>query len=280
MKRNIQMLLNKLCPNLYNMVVFRVKNGYFCNLNNPTTFNEKVQWRKKNQHDSRYPMLVDKWEVREYISQIEPKILVPTYGVYSKIEDINFEELPDSFIMKPTHGFGKIVICSDKKTLDKEELLKTAQKWFSYNQFSITGEWQYKDLKPRIIVDTLLGENIKDYKFFCFDGEPYAIQIDSDRYTNHKRQLLDTNWKKIPCSLAYPDDESVLEKPTELEEMLNISRKLSKGFDFVRVDLFLVNGKIYFSELTFTPGNGMDRFTPYDMDAQFGNQWIIDKNQH
>lgn len=274
------MLLNKLCPNLYNMVVFRVKNGYFCNLNNPTTFNEKVQWRKKNQHDSRYPMLVDKWEVREYISQIEPKILVPTYGVYSKIEDINFEELPDSFIMKPTHGFGKIVICSDKKTLDKEELLKTAQKWFSYNQFSITGEWQYKDLKPRIIVDTLLGENIKDYKFFCFDGEPYAIQIDSDRYTNHKRQLLDTNWKKIPCSLAYPDDESVLEKPTELEEMLNISRKLSKGFDFVRVDLFLVNGKIYFSELTFTPGNGMDRFTPYDMDAQFGNQWIIDKNQH
>lgn len=235
---------------------------------------------KKNQHDSRYPMLVDKWEVREYISQIEPKILVPTYGVYSKIEDINFEELPDSFIMKPTHGFGKIVICSDKKTLDKEELLKTAQKWFSYNQFSITGEWQYKDLKPRIIVDTLLGENIKDYKFFCFDGEPYAIQIDSDRYTNHKRQLLDTNWKKIPCSLAYPDDESVLEKPTELEEMLNISRKLSKGFDFVRVDLFLVNGKIYFSELTFTPGNGMDRFTPYDMDAQFGNQWIIDKNQH
>lgn len=280
MKRNIQMLLNKLCPNLYNMVVFRVKNGYFCNLNNPTTFNEKVQWRKKYQHDSRYPMLVDKWEVREYISQIEPKILVPTYGVYSKIEDINFEELPDSFIMKPTHGFGKVVICSDKKTLDKEEVLKTAQKWFSYNQFSITGEWQYKDLKPRIIVDTLLGENIKDYKFFCFDGEPYAIQIDSDRYTNHKRQLLDTNWKKIPCSLAYPDDTSVLEKPTELEEMLDISRKLSKGFDFVRVDLFLVNGKIYFSELTFTPGNGMDRFTPYDMDSQFGSQWIIDKNQH
>lgn len=277
MKRNIQMFLNKLCPNLYNMFVFRVKNGYFCNLSNPKTFNEKVQWRKKYQHDSRYPMLVDKWEVRKYISQVEPEILVPTYGVYSKIEDIKFEDLPDRFIMKPTHGFGKVVICTDKKKLVKEELIKTAQKWFSYNQYTITGEWQYKDLKPRIIVDSLLGENIKDYKFFCFDGEPYAIQVDSDRYTSHKRQLLDTDWVKLPCSLAYPDDKSVLEKPDELAKMLDISRKLSKGFDFVRVDLFLVDGRIYFSELTFTPGNGMDRFTPYSMDIQFGNQWKVDK---
>ncbi len=277
MKRNIQIFLNKICPDIYNRIVFRVKNGYSCNLSNPITFNEKVQWRKKYQHDSRYPMLVDKWEVRKYISQIEPDILVPSYGVYSRIENIKFEELPDSFIMKPTHGFGKVIICTDKKLLNKEEMIKTGRKWFSYNQFSITGEWQYKDLKPRVIVDSLLGENIKDYKFFCFNGEPYAIQVDSDRYTSHKRQILNTNWDKLPCGLAYPHDESILEKPSELEKMLDISRKLSKDFDFVRVDLFLVEDKIYFSELTFTPGNGMDRFTPYSMDVQFGDQWIIDK---
>lgn len=274
-KRKIQIILNKICPDLYNYIYFFVKNHYFYNISNPQTFNEKIQWRKKYQHDSRYPLLVDKWEVRNYVSEICPDILVPTYGVFNSVEEINFDLLPDAFIMKPTHGFGQVIICIDKNTLDRKKVMDRMKSWFSYNQFSITGEWQYKDIRPRVIVDQLLGENIKDYKFFCFDGEPYAIQIDSDRYFDHKRQIRDINWNRIECSLAYPNDETELDKPKQLDAMLKICYQLSKNFDFVRVDLFLIKGKIFFSEMTFTPGNGMDRFRPKEMDYQFGRKWNL-----
>ena len=274
-KRTIQITLNKVCPNLYNKVWFLYKTHYMCNINNPRTFNEKIQWRKKSQHDSRFPPLVDKWEVRAYVKAKCPDILVDSYGVYEKIEDIDFSSLPNSFIIKPTHGFGRVIICSDKKTFDEETAKKTMKNWLSYNQYALTGEWQYKDLKPRIIIDKLLGENIKDYKFFCFNGSPYVIQIDSDRYINHKRQLRDINWCRIPCTYNYPNDLCDIEKPTKLTEMIDICKKLSYGFDFVRVDLFLVDNKIYFSEMTFTPGNGVERFNPRKYDFEFGKLWNI-----
>lgn len=277
LKRIIQVLFNRICPNIYNSIVFRLKNGYWCNLNSPTTFNEKIQWRKKNQHDSRFPLLVDKFEVRDWIKERFPDIVVPTYGVYECSKDINYNVLPDKFIMKPTHGFGKVIICTNKNELNIEETTNTVNEWLGYNQFYITGEWQYKDLKPRIIIDKLLGENICDYKFFCFDGEPYAIQIDFDRYIGHKRQIRDINWNLLDCKLAYPIDSTQIKKPEVLDKMLEISRVLSKDFDFVRVDLFLVEGNIYFSELTFTPGNGMDRFLPRKYDYIFGDKWIINK---
>lgn len=274
-KRTIQIACNRVVPNAYNFVLFAIKNHYFCNLQQPESFNEKIQWRKKYQHDARFPDLVDKWKVREFVAQIAPEILIETYGVYKKIDDIDFTRIPDGFIIKPTHGFGKVIICEDKSDFDEKAARKTMQSWLKYNQFDITGEWQYRDLMPRIIIDKLIGNNIKDYKFFCFDGQPYAVQIDSDRYINHTRQIRDINWNVIPCELAYPMDDKEICKPTELSNMLEICRKLSAGFDFVRVDLFLVEGKIYFSEMTFTPGNGMDRFIPRMYDYEFGRKWII-----
>lgn len=274
-KRLIQIMCNKSFSNMYNSALFLIKNRYICNIGNPETFNEKIQWRKKYQHDQRFPDLVDKWTVRDYIAKLYPEILVRTYGVFERAEDINFAKLPDQFIIKPTHGFGRVIICNGKDDFDEPVARKVMQEWLAYNQFYITGEWQYRDIKPRIIIDELLGENIKDYKFFCFDGEPYAIQIDSDRYVKHKRQLRDMGWNRIPCSLAYPDDKTDLETPDELPEMIDICRKLSQDFDFVRVDLFMVNEKIYFSELTFTPGNGMDRFLPKKYDYEFGRMWRI-----
>lgn len=274
-KRFIQIMLNRLCPDLFNQIMFFCKNRYICNTKNPLSFNEKVQWRKKYQHDYRYPRLVDKWEVRDYIKSVYPEILVPSYGAFECIDDTIFDNLPDQFIMKPTHGFGKVLICTNKAKFDKKIAIDTVNDWLSYNQYYITGEWQYKELKPRVIVDKLLGENIKDYKFFCFNGKPLAIQVDSDRYTEHKRQIRDINWNRIECNLAYPNDQTELEKPKELDKMLEISCKLSSEFDFVRVDLFLVDGNIYFSELTFTPGNGMDRFKPRSIDYLFGSEWKI-----
>lgn len=274
-KRRIQVSLNSLFPDFYNSAVFLVKNHYACNLKNPISFNEKIQWRKKYQHDERYPKLVDKYTVREYVRAICPEILVNNYGIYNDVNSIDFNLIPDSFIAKPTHGFGKVFICQDKSSLDLSEFKKQAKSWLDYNQYDITGEWQYKLLKPRIIIDELLGDNIMDYKFFCFDGKVAAIQIDSDRYISHKRQFRDCEWNKLNISLAYPMDTQELEKPKELNDMLRIAEKLSKGFDFVRVDLFLVKHKIYFSELTFTPGNGMDRFYPKEADYEFGKLWNL-----
>jgi len=274
-KRKIQIFLNKVCPNTYNKLIFLIKNHYWCNLKNPITFNEKIQWRKLNQHDVRYTSLVDKYDVCEYIEKVYPGLLVPMYRLYDRPEYVDFDELPDKFIIKPTHGFGQVIICNDKRELDKNKALSIIKDWFDYNQFYITGEWQYKQIKPRVIVNELLGSNIRDYKFFCFDGEPYAIQIDSDRYIEHKRQFRNVNWERISCELAYPNDNTELDKPAKLNEMLNVCRMLSRDFDFVRVDLFLVNGKIYFSELTFTPGNGMERFIPKRMDLQFGLKWKL-----
>lgn len=276
-KQFIQISSNKLFPKVYNDLIFLIKNRYFCNHKNPTSFNEKIQWRKEHQHDERFPLMVDKWEVRSYIEKVIPEILVPSLGVYEEFEEIEFDSLPQQFIIKPTHGFGRVIICENKDELNLLEVNKEIKKWLSYNQFFITGEWQYKDIKPRIIIDKLLGNNITDYKFFCFDGEPFAIQIDFDRYINHKRQMRKTDWSIMECELAYPSDTRDLEKPKELDRMIDICRLLSQNYDFVRVDLFLIDGNIYFSELTFTPGNGMDRFSPREMDYYFGKQWKINK---
>ena len=276
-KRKIEVFINKICPKLYNSIVFRHKVGYWCNYENPKTFNEKVQWRKYHQHDSRFPALVDKYSVRDYVEQRCPGILVENYSVYSNIDEIDFNELPDSFIIKPTHGFGELIFCEDKSKLDIEKCKKTMKGWLRYNQYNITGEWQYKDIEPRIIFDALLGSNISDYKIFCFYGKPYMIQIDSDRYSGeHKRQLRTIDWKLIDCQLSfYQKDEREIEKPKKLKEMLEICEKLSSDFDFVRVDLFYVDDNIYFSELTFTPGNGMLKFTPYEWDLKFGEKWKV-----
>lgn len=274
-KRRIQVIANKIAPKLYNYWMFFVKNGYLGNFKNPKTFNEKVQWRKYYEKDTRIPQLVDKFEVKKYIANINPSIVVKTLGIYNNIDEINYSNLPNQFILKPTHGFGKVLMCTDKKSFDIENAKKVMREWFEYNQYDITGEWQYKNLKPRIICEELLGENIKDYKFFCFDGEPTIIQIDSDRYIDHKRQLRDTKWQRIKATLAYPNDEAELPRPKELDQMIDICRTLSAGFSFVRVDLYLVEGHIYFSELTFTPGNGMDRFNPKSFDIYLGEKWII-----
>ena len=278
LKAFIQVFLNRIVPRLYNNVVFMIKNRYICHIKHPRTFNEKIQWRKYYQHDLRFASLVDKWEVRKTIERLCPEVLIPSYGVFNSADEIDFEKLPNSFIIKPTHGFGKVIICDDKERFDKNTAKRIIQDWLSYNQFYITGEWQYRDLKPRIIVDKLIGNNIKDYKFFCFNGEPRVIQIDSDRYIDHKRQLRDKEWNRIHCELAYPNDETELEKPERLDDMLKICRILSSDFDFVRVDLFWVDGNIYFSELTFTPGNGMDRFVPRSFDYELGKLWIINRS--
>lgn len=255
---------------------FKKNNGYTCNFNHPSTFNEKVQWIKLNYYNPNYTLCADKFRVRQYIAdKIGEKYLTPCIGIYDSVEEIDFEKLPFRFVIKPTHGFGEVLICKDKSQLDWKKESRKIRSWLKENQYDMTGEWQYKDIKPKIICEELLEENINDYKFFCFSGQPMYIQVDYDRFINHKRQMFDVNWNRIDCSLCYPSDDQRLERPAQLEEMLEICKVLSEGFEFVRVDLYSSKGKVYFGELTFTPGNGMDKFMPYMWDEKFGALWQL-----
>lgn len=255
---------------------FKKNNGYKCNFNEPSTFNEKVQWIKLNYYDPNYIMCADKFKVRQYIAScIGEAYLAPCIGIYDSVAEIDLDKLPTQFVMKPTHGFGEVLICKDKSQLNWKKESRKMKGWLKENQYDMTGEWQYKEIKPKIICEALLEENIKDYKFFCFNGEPKYIQVDYDRFINHKRQMFDINWNRIACSLCYPSDTQPIQRPKKLEEMLAICKVLSSTFEFVRVDLYSCKDKIYFGELTFTPGDGMDKFIPYAWDEKFGQLWHL-----
>ena len=253
------------------------------NLQHPKTFSEKLQWIKLYGGLEKYSKYVDKYEVRNYISEtIGEKHLVPLYGVWDKFEEIDFNKLPQQFVLKATHGSGYVFICKDKSSLDLKSLKKTTTKWLSENFYKSTREIQYNLCKPRIVCEKYLederGELI-DYKIFCFDGKPYLVEVIWDRFTDHKGDVYkDLNWKTLDISyIGVPIPKRTLKRPENLEEMLEISKKLSKNLPFVRVDLYSLGNKIYFGELTFIPASGLERFNPPQIDFLFGKQIDLSK---
>lgn len=249
------------------------------NLNSPQTYNEKLQWLKLNDIHPEYTNLVDKVEVKKIVARaIGEEHVIKTLGVWDSFEDVNFDALPDMFVLKTSHDSGGVAICRDKR----QECIKAAQKKIEKsmrrNYFWEHREYPYRDVKPRIIAEQYMvdesGTELKDYKIFCFDGEPKVIQVDYDRFTEHKRNLYDIEWNRLPFTLKFPTDWSrEIPKPEGLQEMLDMARKLSEGMPHVRVDLYHINGKIYFGELTFFHGSGHEKFTPEEWNMTFG-EWI------
>lgn len=217
---------------------------------------------------------VDKYEVRRYVRDVVgEEYLVPLIGVYDSAQDINFGSLPQSFVAKATHGSGWTLIVKEHESINCDLIRRKLERWLKLNYYRITGERQYKWIKPRIVLEELLNDpsgDLKDYKFFCIYGEPAFIQVDGFRFVDHRRDILDLSWKKIPCRLRYDNLPEPIEKPTAAEEMVEVCRKLAEPFPFVRVDLYCVEGRVYFGELTFTPGNAMEMFFPRDYDYIFG----------
>lgn len=233
------------------------------NLRSPVTFNEKVNYLKVNRPQIDGTLWADKVAVREYVSEkIGEKYLIPLHGVYSDAREIDFDKLPKGFALKTNHGSGWNIICNDKNKLDKNKSVTKLNKWLKYNAYYLSREWQYKDIKPKIMCEELLVYDIYDYKFFCFHGKPKIIQVDVDRFTNHTRAFFDENWNRLDFSLTYPQTEKEIEKPEQYEEMYKIASVLAANTIFLRIDLYIHNDKVFFGEITLHPEGGFAPFIP------------------
>lgn len=256
--------------------------GRELDLENPKTFNEKIQWRILKDKKDIYTKLADKYLVREYVKEkIGEKYLIKLLGVYKKAEDIDYDKLPDKFVLKCNHDSGSVIICKDKKTFNKKEANKKLNFFLKRNFYHMTREWHYKNIKPLIICEEFLeekGKSVDDYKIYAFNKKnkesSFFIQIEEDRFGDHRRGIYTENWELLPVkrTLEYPKKGI---KPKNLDLMLTLSKKLTEEFEFVRVDFYECNGSIYFGELTFTPAGGTGKFTPDEWDYKLGEMWEI-----
>lgn len=252
--------------------------GYKLDLKNPRTFNEKINWLKLYDRHKEYSVMVDKKEAKEYVSSlIGSKYIIPTLAVYNSVDEIDFEKLPNQFVLKCTHDSGGIVVCKDKTLLDRKKAVEKLRVGLKSNFVSITREYPYKSVKPRIIAEEYMedetGYELRDYKIFCFDGEPKYLFVASDRQKegeDTKFDFFDLDWNHIPVTNGHPNAKVPINKPKNFEEMIEVAKKLSKGIPHVRVDLYNCNGKIYFGELTFFHWGGMTPYDPIEWDYKFG----------
>ena len=273
-------LLHWLCPLLSNETylkwLFQLKMGYPLNLIQPRTYNEKLQWLKLNNIHPEYAQLVDKIEAKVYVEQkIGTKYIIPTLGIWENVEKIDWDNLPEKFVIKCTNDSGGVVICNDKSKLDiSKAKAKLINSW-GKNYFNRNKEYPYRYLTPRIIAEKYMedesGFELKDYKFFCFDGEPQFLFVATGRQQNDTRfDFFDLKWNHLPVLNGHPNADYPIEMPKNFAEMIDIARKLSQGLIHVRVDLYNVNGKIYFGELTFFHWSGLTPFEPMEWDYKFG----------
>lgn len=253
-------------------------------LENPKTFNEKIQWRILKDHNPIYTQLADKYLVRDYIKEkIGEEYLIKLLGVYESVDEIEYNKLPNKFVLKCNHDSGSVIICKDKSTFNKEEANKKLKYFLKRNFYIISREWQYKNIKPLIICEEFLEENEKspnDYKFHIFNnskGYNMFIQCDVDRFDGHKRAILNENWELMDFLLKHKNPNPLPKRPNQLEKMKKLALEISQGYEAVRVDFYEVNGKIYFGEITFTPGAGTENFYPNEWDYKLGEMWEIKK---
>lgn len=262
---------------------YKIKMGRRLNLKNPERYTEKLQIYKMHYRNPILPVCVDKYEVRSYVMSCGLEyILNELYGIYYNPEDIALEKLPQQFIIKTTDGTGgeNVFICKERNKLDIPQLLKLLNSWKNKKNINAGREWAYTGIaNSRYIVEKYLEndpvEGLFDYKFFVFNGKVFCIQLDKDRYTAHKRNIYDKDWNLLNVTCTYPNVRDEVEKPFCWKEMVGIAEKLGEAFPFVRVDLYLVDSKVYFGELTFYPGSGYEGYIPDDFDYILGRQFDI-----
>jgi len=278
----IRFSLTKLLPDkLYLTLRFKSRFGKYPDLKSPKSFSEKLQWLKLYDRNPEYTTMVDKYEVKKYVAdRIGEQYIIPTLGVWDSFDDIDFDKLPNRFVLKCTHDSGGLFICKDKSELDIEEARKRINISLKRNFYYIGREWPYKDVKPRIIAEQYMEdadtEELRDYKFFCFDGVVRAMFIASERQSVNdetKFDYFDENFNHLPFTNGYPNADVLPSKPVCFEQMKQLASQLSKGIPHLRVDFYEVDGKIYFGELTFSDSSGLMPFKPEEWDYKFGS-WI------
>lgn len=251
--------------------------GYWPNIDNPVTYNEKLQWLKLNDRHAEYTMMVDKIEAKEYVAGLVGKeFLIPTIATYNNIDEINWDVLPNKFVIKATGDSGGIVVCKDKSKLDINASIKKLKSLGGRNYYNYNIEYPYKDVKHRYIAEQYMedesGFELKDYKIFCFDGVPKYLFVATGRQQNDTRfDFYDTEFNHLPIKNGHENADVWPTKPANFEEMLRLAEKLSQGIPHVRVDLYNVRGKIYFGEMTFFHWSGFTAYEPSEWDKIFGD---------
>ena len=256
--------------------VFEERVGYKPDIDNPKTFNEKIQWLKLYYHNSLMTKCADKYLVREYVKEkIGEEYLIPLLGVYNTPDEINFDDLPNQFVLKVNWGSGQNIIVKDKSKLNIKQTKLQLKKWLHpysnhyYNAF----EWCYKDIKPKIIVEKYmkqLNNDLYDYKFLVYNGQIKNLFVVSDRFNNKYVDWYDKDYNFLNFTRGGNNSPNRIIKPKNFDKLKLLAKKLAEDFLFVRVDFYSVEGKIYFGELTFYPGNGMEPFEPLEWDYKLG----------
>lgn len=280
-------IFNFLSDKTFFKLAFWARLNQKLDLENPISLNEKIQWLKLNDRKESYAKIVDKYAVREFIKEtLGEEYLVPLVGgPWNSFDEIDFNLLPNSFVLKTTHDSGGVVVVPDKSKMDKVAAKKKIMKSMKNNYFYPNREWPYKNITPQIIAEEYLvdssGSELKDYKIICFNGKPENVMVCTGRILNQvKFYFFDWNWKFLPLNYGdelLPSDFSI-PKPQKLDEMRSIATKLSAGYDLIRIDLYEANNQIYFGEMTLYPDSGFDRDITKNTDLMFGKKLHLTRN--
>ena len=267
-------------PNaLYLKILFQCEMNQKLNLKNPKTFNEKIQWLKLNDHNPEYPLWVDKETAKKMAEErLGKEHIVDTIAVWEKAEAIDFSQLPDKCVLKCTHDQGSTIVYDRNKKPNLDEIRKYYKKRLKKNAYKTTREWPYKNLRGKIICEPFLADNIVDYKFFCCNGKVIFVNIGQKDHITHIMHVTFVNldWKPLPFQRSdNPPVENLPKKPKQLNEMVEMAEGLASGKKFVRIDYYLVDGKIYFSEFTLYPTSGLIKFDPEVGDEILGEKLEI-----
>ena len=288
----IQNFFGWLPDKTYLQLLYRFKMSHKLDLNHPKTFTEKIQWLKLYNRRPEYSLMVDKFAVKKYVTDIiGEKYIIPTLGVWDKPEDIDWDALPNEFVLKTTHGGGSggVVICKDKKTFDRNKAILTLRDSMNSDIYRSLREWPYKDVKKRVLAEKYMVPkdmvnnpiyDLSDYKFFCFNGEPKYCQVIRDRHSKESIDFYDMNWRHQEFVGLNPVTSSgknlvngvnPVPRPLLLDDMICVCHKLSKNMKFVRIDMYVIDNRIYFGEITFYPASGMGLFNPDKWNEELGN---------
>lgn len=276
------LIIQRILPaKVYLSLRYKVIFGRWIDWSNPTTFTEKLQWLKVNYYGKKEAFLVDKIKVKEYVKDIiGEKYIIPTIGIWNSANNIPFESLPDEYALKCNHDSGSIHFHKKETPINRLVAIKDLNKILKTNYYWTGCETPYRYVKPRVFAETLLHSDVqgglRDYKFFCFNGEPKVFKIDFNRFDNHRANYFDIEGNLLPFGEVDPPpaEERKLDIPQNLSEMVVIAKKIAKGLPFVRVDLYNINGRIVFGEITFFPTSGFGRFTDDKWDELMGS-WLI-----
>lgn len=280
----LRALISKIPPclfpdGLYLKCLYRLKMKKRLNLSNPKTFNEKLQYLKLHDRNPEYIKMVDKIEAKKYVAEkIGEEHIIPILGVWDDPYDIDFDKLPDKFVLKCNHNSGGLFICKDKSQVSREQFRQIQHRFkkeLRRNYYWYSREWPYKNVRRRIFAEEYMvdesGVELKDYKIFCFKGKPYMIQVDFDRFAQHKRNIYFTDWKPVPFEYGYPANwNRAIPCPGHLEKILGFAMEMSKNIAFVRVDFYVIFEKCFFGEFTFFPDDGLEKFFPEEWDEKLG----------